>query len=332
MSILITGGAGYIGSHAARQLIDRSYSVVVLDNLSTGHRWAIPSSVPFYQGNISDSSLVAKIIREHQVDSVMHFAALTDVGQSVLDPELYEENNYIGSQKLIDTAASMGVRNFIFSSTAAVYGDPSELPVSEKTKPAPINPYGMTKLKTEDYLKKNHYNMRYLILRYFNVAGARLDGTLGQSTPRATHLIKVAAEAACGKRSLIKIFGTDYSTRDGTCIRDYIHVEDLCDAHILALEKLSGGLESQIFNLGYGQGYSVKEVISMMKKVSDVDFKVETAPRRIGDSVEIIANSTRAHQVLGWSPKYNSLEVICRTSYLWEKNLETFLQKMKTKD
>lgn len=328
MTILVTGAAGYIGSHTARQLVEAGYRVAVLDNLYSGHAWAAPREATFYEGDIADRELVARIIREHEIDAVIHFAGHIVVPESVADPLKYYQNNVVGSLNLIQTCVESGVGRFIFSSSAAVYGMPEIIPVDENAPMLPINPYGATKLITEWTLRdvahalagaKNEFS--YIALRYFNVAGAHLGGELGQTTPEATHLIKVACEAACGMRDGITVFGTDYPTPDGTCIRDYIHVEDLARAHLDALGYLEAGGESRQLNCGYGRGYSVREVIEAVKKASGVDFKVIEGDRRAGDPPELVADNRRIREVLNWTPRHDDLALICRTAYEWERKL-----------
>ena len=328
--VLVTGGAGYIGSHTARQLVDRGEKVIVLDNLYSGHRWAVPSEAVFVQGDMADQELTARIIREHGVQSVIHFAAHLVVEESAKIPGKYYRNNVLGTLNFAEVCHQEKVRHFIFSSTCAAYGTPEETPVRETAPTNPVSPYGRSKLTTEHVLWEleeaarlngSAHPMQHIILRYFNVAGARVGGGLGQATPGATQLIKVAAEVIVGKRPQLKVFGTDYPTPDGTCIRDYIHVDDLAYAHILALEYLRKGGSSQMLNCGYGKGYSVKEVIASMKRVSGVDFKVEESPRRAGDSVAIFADPTKIKATLGWEPKHEDLDLICKTSLDWEKHL-----------
>ncbi len=329
-TVLVTGGAGYIGSHTVRQLVDAGYPVVVLDNFYSGHRWAVPDAATLVEGDVSDRALVEQVLREHDVQSVVHFAAHIVVPESVADPLKYYRNNTVASCQLLSACASVGVQQFIFSSTAAVYGTPEQIPVDESAPTLPMSPYGSSKLATEwmlrDLLSSQQAvdaptgsGFRYVALRYFNVAGASLDGRLGQATPEATHLIKVSCEAACGKRDRVMVFGTDYPTPDGTGIRDYIHVEDLASAHVAALRHLEQGRPSQILNCGYGRGFSVREVIAMVKKVSGIDFAVADAPRRAGDVSALVADVTRIGQVLDWAPQYDDLELICRTAYEWEK-------------
>ena len=321
--ILITGGAGYIGSHTAFQLAEAGHDVVVLDNLYSGHEWAVPKQAEFYEGNISDRTLVQKIIQDHAICSVIHFAGYTVVPESMDNPAKYYDNNVFGSLNLIETCVHQGVRSFVFSSSAAVYGNPQKTPVNETMHPCPINPYGTTKLITEwtlrDLARAASSTFSFVAFRYFNVAGAHPGGLLGQATPEATHLIKVACQVACGSRPSLTIYGDDYATSDGTCIRDYIHVEDLAAAHLLALTYLDHGGTSQILNCGYGQGFSVREVIDCIKEVSGVDFEVTIGPRRAGDPPELIADNTKIKQVLGWNPRYNDLSTICKSAFMWEK-------------
>jgi UDP-glucose 4-epimerase len=323
VKILVTGGAGYIGSHTAFRLIEAGHSVVVLDNLYSGSESAIHEKALFVRGNISDSDLVSKTIRENSIQAVMHFAAHVEVPESVADPLKYYGNNTVGSQILIRTAYECGIRKFIFSSTAAIYGNTQTSLVTEDAVIAPLNPYGLSKWMTEQILRDLSAvtDFKYVALRYFNVAGARVDGRIGQSTPRATHLIKTAVEAATGKRPKMFIYGTDYPTPDGTGVRDYIYVEDLATAHILALNYLENNGSSDVFNCGYGRGFSVRQVIDMVKKVSGVDFQVVEGPRRAGDSASVVADSTKIRKKLGWKPAGDDLELICKTALAWEKSL-----------
>jgi UDP-glucose 4-epimerase len=323
VKILVTGGAGYIGSHTAFRLIEAGHQVVILDNLYSGSQSAVHESAKFVQGSIADSPLVTKIIKDHSIEAIVHFAAHIEVPESVSDPLKYYSNNTAGSLALIKAAFDCGVRKMIFSSTAAIYGNTETPLVSETAEIAPINPYGLSKWMTEQILRDlaATSQFKYVALRYFNVAGARADGKIGQSTPRATHLIKTAVEAATGKRSKMFIYGTDYPTPDGTGVRDYIYVEDLAQAHILALNHLEQGGESDVFNCGYGKGFSVRQVIDMVKKVSQVDFQVEEGPRRLGDSAMVVADSTKIRKKLAWAPEGDDLELICRTALNWEKKL-----------
>jgi UDP-glucose 4-epimerase len=323
MSILVTGGAGYIGSHMVYELADAGELVVVLDNLSTGFDWAVAKGVPLTVGDTSDQDLVAQVIREHNVDSIIHFAAWLVVPDSVRDPLGYYRNNTVNSRALIETAVKNGVRQFVFSSTCAVYGNPAQVPVTEDTLPAPISPYGWSKLMTEIMLRDagTAHDLRYVILRYFNVAGADPNCRTGQSTKNATQLIKVAVETALGLRSKLDIYGSDYRTPDGTCIRDYIHVSDLVRAHLAGLGYLRAGGASVTLNCGYGHGFSVREVIEVVKRVSGVDFKVEIAPRRSGDPAQIVAAADRARATLGWRPRYDDLATIIAHALAWEQKL-----------
>ena len=323
MSILVTGGAGYIGSHMVYELADAGERVVVLDNLSTGFEWAVAKDVPLIVGDTGDQNLVGQIIREHRVESIVHFAASAIVPDSVKDPLGYYKNNTVNSRALIETAIKDGVRQFIFSSTCAVYGSPAQVPVTEDTLPAPISPYGWSKLMTEVMLRDagTAHGLRYVTLRYFNVAGADPNCRTGQSTKNATHLIKVAVEAALGLRSKLDIYGSDYPTPDGTCIRDYIHVSDLVRAHSDALRYLRAGGASMTLNCGYGHGFSVREVVEVVKSVSGVDFKVDSAPRRPGDPAQIVAASDRTRAMLGWTPQYDDLATIIAHALAWEQRL-----------
>ncbi len=323
MAILVTGGAGYIGSHMAHELADAGDRVVALDNLSTGFDWAIPNGVPLIVGDSGDQKLVAQIIRERNIESIIHFAASAIVPDSVKDPLGYYKNNTVNSRALIETAVNNGVRQFIFSSTCVVYGNPARVPVTEETPPAPISPYGWSKLMTEIMLRDAAaaHDIRYVILRYFNVAGADPRCRTGQSTKNATHLIKVAVEAALGVRPKLEIYGIDYPTPDGTCIRDYIHVSDLVRAHSDALRYLRDGGVSVTLNCGSGHGFSVREVVEMVKRVSGVDFKVEIAPRRPGDPAQIVAACDRARTMLGWKPQYDDLASIIAHALSWERSL-----------
>jgi UDP-glucose 4-epimerase len=301
----------------------------VLDDFSTGHRWAIAPEAVVVAGDAGDQALVETLIEQHAVGAVVHFAGSIVVPESVRDPLKYYRNNAAASRNLIEACVKKGVERFVFSSTAAVYGIPDRQPVSESTPQRPINPYGTTKLITEWVLRDvvasqeqqgsvKDGSFRYVALRYFNVAGASLDGTLGQATPAATHLIKVACEAACGMRDKVTVFGTDYPTPDGTCIRDYIHVEDLARAHLDALAYLGAGGTSDTFNCGYGRGFSVRQVLQAVQKAAGVKLPIEDGPRRPGDPPELVAESSRIRNVLGWKPKHDDLEVICETAFRWE--------------
>ena len=323
MTILVTGGAGYIGSHMVYALLDAGERVVVLDNLSTGFDWAVAKDVPVIVGETGDQELVTKIIREHDVEAIIHFAASIVVPDSVRNPLGYYRNNTVNSRALIECAVNCGVRHFIFSSTAAVYGNPAEIPVREDAPTLPISPYGWSKLMTEIMLRDAGaaHGLKYLILRYFNVAGADPQCRTGQSTAGATHLIKVAVEAALGLRPKLEVFGTDYPTPDGTCIRDYIHVSDLVAAHCDALRALRAGAPSSTLNCGYGHGFSVREVIDAVKRVSGVDFKIEIAPRRPGDPARIVADSVQIRELLHWQPRHADLTTIVGHALAWEREL-----------
>ena len=324
MSVLVTGGAGYIGSHMVLELLDAGEDVVVIDNLSTGFRWAVDSRAALVVGDIAENDLVKETILSHNVNSIIHFAGSIVVPDSVADPLGYYLNNTAKSRGLIAAAVETGVKNFIFSSTAAVYGNPQENPVSESAALAPVSPYGSSKLMTEIMLSdvSRAHDFQFVALRYFNVAGADPRGRSGQSTPRATHLIKVACETALGKRAQLEIFGTDYPTPDGTCVRDYIHVSDLATAHSVALRHLRRGGASDIFNCGYSRGYSVFEVVAAVKSVSGVDFKVLLSPRRAGDPAAIVAQSAKIRERLGWRPEHDDLEQIVAQALNWERRVD----------
>ena len=321
-TVLVTGGAGYIGSHVVRQLGEAGRRVVVLDNLSKGHEAAVLHG-ELVVGDTGDPLVVDRILRDHQVDAVMHFAAHTVVPESVELPLKYYGNNTCSTRNLLECCERAGVRRFIFSSTAAVYGSPDCQPVAEDAPTAPINPYGTSKLMSEWMLRDLGAagQMDYVILRYFNVAGADPKARIGQSTPQATLLIKVACEAAVGKRPGLSVFGTDYDTPDGTGVRDYIHVEDLADAHIRALSHLEGGGRSATLNCGYGHGYSVRQVIDAVQKVGQLTLDVSEQPRRAGDPASLYADSSRLRALLGWSPRYDDLETIVAHALAWERHL-----------
>jgi UDP-glucose 4-epimerase len=323
-SVLVTGGAGYIGSHVVKQLGERTnHQITVIDNLSTGLKEAVLYGDLIVE-DLSNTLAVSEIFSERRFDAVLHFAASIIVPESVENPLKYYANNTINTIELIRCAVQHGVRNFIFSSTAAVYGIPEEVPVKETTPTQPINPYGMSKLMSEAVLTdtaRSNEALNYGILRYFNVAGASRDGKLGQNFPEATHLIKRAAQAAIGQVPYLEIYGTDYETPDGTGVRDYIHVEDLAAAHVSALEYLMNGNGSGVFNCGYGRGYSVREVIDAMKEVSGVDFPVREAPRRAGDPPTLIADNTKILGHLHWRLECDDLALICKTALAWEKKI-----------
>lgn len=325
MTVLVTGGAGYIGSHMVWELVDRGDDVVVIDRLSTGFEWAVAPEASLIVGDIGDTALVSKVIDEHKVDSIIHFAGSIVVPESVSDPLAYYDNNTVKSRGLIQTAVETGVKQFIFSSTAAVYGTAGLEPISEEAQLHPLSPYGRSKLMTEWMLADAAaaHDLRYTALRYFNVAGADRNGRTGQSTPGATHLIKVACETACGKRASMSVFGNDYRTPDGTCVRDYIHVSDLARAHALALDRLRDGGASLVANCGYGHGYSVLEVLDSVRRVYGSDFDVQMAGRRPGDADSVVANADLLRAELGWTPQFDDLDGICRDALSWERILAT---------
>jgi UDP-glucose 4-epimerase len=323
MAVLVTGGAGYIGSHMVLALCDAGEGVVVLDDLSTGVRENVDPRAHFVQGDVSDPLMVMRLIAEHRIRAVVHFAAKIVVPDSVADPLDYYLANTVKTRALLAAVTAAHVPHFVFSSTAAVYGDVSQEPVGEETPAVPVSPYGASKLMSEWMLRDSAaaYGLKYVALRYFNVAGADPKGRSGQSTPRATHLIKVACETASDKRNGMEVFGTDYPTRDGTCIRDYIHVSDLVAAHMDALRYLKNGGASQVLNCGYGTGYSVLEVIETVKRISGKDFAVALASARAGDPAAIVARTDRIRSVLGWQPQYDDLETIVRHALAWERKL-----------
>jgi len=320
----VTGGAGYIGSHAALALLDAGWPVVVIDNLVTGFDWAVPRGALFAKGDIADSALVARLIAEHRIGAIMHFAGSVVVPESVEDPLKYYENNTVKSRALIESAVKGGVAQFIFSSTAATYGIPASVPVREDAPTEPINPYGWSKLMTERMLKDSAvaYPVNYCALRYFNVAGADPKGRSGQSTKGATHLIKVAVEAATGKRGHVEIYGDDYDTPDGTGVRDYIHVTDLAAAHLDALERLIAvPAESLVMNCGYGRGFSVNEVLDCVDRVTNRAIVRRQMPRRAGDPPSLVADNARILATLPWRPARDDLDTIVADALAWERML-----------
>jgi len=323
MAILVTGGAGYIGSHMVLELLDAGEKVVVLDDLSTGFSWAVPKGAEFIRGDAGDPALILRLIAEHGIEAIAHFAAKIVVPESVADPLGYYLGNTAKSRNLIEAAIGGGVRQIIFSSTAAVYGNPRENPVGEDAILDPVSPYGRSKLMTEWMLQDagRAHGLRYVALRYFNVAGADPKGRSGQSTPRATHLIKAAVQTALGQRPFLEVYGTDYPTPDGSCLRDYIQVTDLARAHLVALDHLRRGGESLAVNCGYGRGFSVLEVVEVVKRVSSVDFEVKLSPRRLGDPAAIIAKADRIRAELGWAPQHEHLDEIVAQALAWEKRL-----------
>jgi UDP-glucose 4-epimerase len=323
MTVLVTGGAGYIGSHMVYALAAAGERVVVLDNLSTGFDWAIAPEATLVVGETGDQPLVDSVIKKHGIQSIIHFAASIVVPDSVADPLGYYKNNTANSRALLECAVRGGVQHFIFSSTAAVYGNPARVPVTEDDTLNPMSPYGSSKLMTEIMLRDTGiaHGLKHVILRYFNVAGADPQLRTGQSTKGATHLIKVAVETALGRRQKMDVFGTDYPTPDGTCVRDYIHVSDLVAAHLDSLRYLRGGGASATMNCGYGRGFSVLEVIDTVKRVSGTDFRVDLSPRRPGDPAQIVASSDRARALIGWKPAYDDLSTIVTHALGWERKL-----------
>jgi UDP-glucose 4-epimerase len=322
-TVMVTGGAGYIGSHTALELLDNGWTVVIVDNLSTGNLKLVPPQSIFYNADIGDSQTITDIIKKHHVMAIMHFAGSIIVPESVENPLKYYLNNTLNSYKLIEVAKQTNIKSFVFSSTAAVYGIPETESVSETSTLAPINPYGSSKLMTEQMLQDVHkaHGLHIGILRYFNVAGADKQGRSGQAMPNATHLIKVTCEVLTGKRPSIDIFGTDYPTPDGTCVRDYIHVTDLAKAHILVLNNLMNDAQSIIVNCGYGRGFSVREVLDTAEKVIGHSVTKIESPRRAGDPPALIADNTYLTSKLGWKPQHNDLYEIIHSAFNWEKNL-----------
>jgi UDP-glucose 4-epimerase len=323
MTVLVTGGAGYIGSHMVYALVAAGERVVVLDNLTTGFDWAVAPEVPLIVGETGDQALVANLIKQHGIEAIIHFAASIVVPDSVADPLGYYKNNTVNSRALIESAVKGGVKHFIFSSTAAVYGNPARVPVTEDDALNPMSPYGSSKLMSEIMLRDagTAHGLKHVILRYFNVAGADPQLRTGQSTKGATHLIKVAVETALGRRAKMDVFGTDYPTPDGTCVRDYIHVSDLTQAHLDALRHLRAGGDSATLNCGYGRGFSVFDVIDTVKQVSGADFRVDLGARRPGDPAQIVASSDRARALIGWKPAHDDLPTIVEHALGWERKL-----------
>lgn len=326
MTVMVTGGAGYIGSHMVWELLDNDEEVIVVDNLVTGFKWSIPDAVTFVNADVGNQEMMEHVLREHNVDSIVHFAGSVVVPESLEDPLKYYQNNTGNSRNLVAAAVKVGIKRFIFSSTAAVYGEPLTTgPIAENAILNPMSPYGTSKLMTELMIRDTAlaHDLNYVILRYFNVAGCDLKGRTGQSTAGATHLIKVACEAAAGKRPMMKVFGTDYDTEDGSCIRDFIHVNDLVNAHYVALNFLRKGGQKFTANCGYSRGYSVFDVINAVKRVSGNDFRVVKTDRRAGDIPALTANSHRLQSRLEWKPKHNDLDLIVSSALEWEKKLLT---------
>jgi len=324
MRVLVTGGAGYIGSHVVKALGENGYEVAVYDNLSTGNRWAVLFG-ELFEGDLADKELLKTVIKSFKPDAVMHFAAFIQVDESVREPLKYYRNNTINTINLLETLVEEGINKFIFSSTAATYGIPETMPVTEDTPQKPINPYGASKLAVEGVLRDLAVanKMQYVALRYFNVAGADGKCRIGQAYKYATHLITRALKTAKGEFEKLTIFGTDYPTKDGTCIRDYIHVDDLADAHLIALEYLLKGGKSDVFNCGYGHGFSVKEVVEEVKKVTGINFKVVEGERREGDPPILVADNKKIKEKLLWQPKFDDLDYIIKTAWEWEKKLSS---------
>ncbi len=322
-TVLVTGGAGYIGSHALLALRSAGANLVVLDDLSTGNTWAVPEGVPLVVGDVGDPDLVAATLSDNGVDAVMHFAGSIVVPESVSDPLKYYHNNTANSRTLIEVCVRSGVRNFLFSSTAAVYGMPEIIPIEEDAVKQPINPYGASKLMTEKMLAdtSHAHDFRFAVLRYFNVAGADPQGRIGQTSKESTHLIKIAAETVVGLREKMSIYGDDYETHDGTCIRDYIHVADLADAHAQVLAHLMGSNQNLTVNCGYGRGYSVREVLDAVERVTGEKLNYDIAPRRAGDPPELISSNQRIRDLVGWKPSYDDLDTIVRSAIDWERGL-----------
>ena len=323
MTVLVTGGAGYIGSHTVRALTDAGESVVVIDNLSTGFSQFVPEGVALFIGDAADENLVEGVISAHQVETIIHFAGSVVVPDSMRDPLAYYRNNTMTTRSLLNAAVKCGVNRFVFSSTAAVYGNPDHVPVPEHAPTRPLSPYGSSKLMTEIMLHDvaAAHGMNYVVLRYFNVAGADPQARIGLATVGATHLMKIAVEAATGQRAKIDVFGTDYPTPDGSCIRDFVHVTDLAQAHRAALSYLRGGGTSMTLNCGYGHGYSVKETIEAVRRISGRNFAVQYAPRRPGDVMTMIADTTLIRWTLNWTPQYDDLEAIAAHALKWEEKL-----------
>ena len=322
MNVMVAGGAGYIGSHAVKGLIEGGHRVVAVDNLYRGHGEAVDRRATFHEINLADTQALTDVLGEHAIDCVMHFAALAYVGESVTDPLAYYDNNTAGTISLLKAMKATGVNRLVFSSTCATYGEPESTPIVETMRQEPVSPYGWSKWCVErvlrDYAAANR-DFSFVALRYFNVAGCAADGSLGEDHDPETHLIPVLLLAALGKREKVTVFGTDYPTPDGTCIRDYIHVDDLCAAHIVAMKALEPG-DMRFYNLGIGRGYSVKEVIESAQRVTDVDFPVEYGPRRPGDPAILFANAEKIRQELGWSARYTEIDPIVSTAWNWFKN------------
>jgi len=321
MNVLVCGGAGYIGSHMVTYLLENKHNVVILDSLETGHKESLLGG-KLYIGNLKDTAILNKVFTENKIDAVIDFAAYSLVGESVENPLKYFDNNIGSTVNLLTAMKNNNVKYIVFSSTAATYGEPESIPILEEDKTFPTNPYGESKLAVEKILKwcDKAYGIKYTALRYFNACGAHVNGKIGEDHRPESHLIPIILQVALGKREKIMIFGDDYDTKDGSCVRDYVHVSDLASAHLLALQRLQGGGDSKIYNLGNGKGFSVKEVIDVARKVTGINIKAEIAPRRAGDPATLIASSQKAMKELGWKPKYNSLNTIIETAWEWHKN------------
>lgn len=321
MSVLVCGGAGYIGSHNVHALLDRGESVVVIDNLQTGHREAVPAAATFVEGDIRNPAALDAIFREHSIDAVLHFAANSLVGESMTVPLKYFDNNVHGMQILLEAMVRHGVNAIVFSSTAAVYGEPSVVPITEDAPTSPTNPYGESKLIMEKMMRwvRQAHGTRFVSLRYFNVAGAREDGSIGEAHNPETHLVPIMLQVPLGQRDSLTIYGDDYSTPDGTCIRDYIHVLDLADAHLLALDHLRSGGEGGIFNLGNGQGFSVREMLDAARRVTGHAIPITMGARRAGDPARLVAAADKAREVLGWTPRFMDIEQVIKSAWNWHE-------------
>jgi len=322
MAIAVLGGAGYIGSHTVYELVDRGFDVIVIDNLQTGHREAVHEKARFYEGDIRDSVFLDEVFQKEKIEAVIHFAANSLVGESMTNPLKYYDNNVYGTKVLLESMVKNGINKIVFSSTAAVYGEPERIPILESDRTMPTNTYGETKLAMEKMFRwvDVAHGIKYVSLRYFNACGAHISGKIGEAHSPETHLIPLVLQVPLGKRECIKIFGEDYDTKDGTCIRDYIHVTDLADAHILAVKYLMDGNESNVFNLGNGIGFTVKEVIEASEKVVGKEIKAQMDERRPGDPAQLVASSEKAKTVLGWKPKFHELNKIVETAWNWHKN------------
>lgn len=321
MRILVLGGAGYIGSHTVSELVDAGEEVIIIDNLETGHLEAVHSAAKFYQGDIRDREFIDRVLEQENIDAVIHFAANSLVGESMTNPLKYYDNNIYGTKVLLESMVEHGVENIVFSSTAATYGEPESIPILETDRTEPTNPYGETKLSMERMMKWTGaaHGLRYVALRYFNACGACANGAIGEDHQPETHLIPLILQVPNGKRKAISIYGDDYETKDGTCVRDYIHVTDLAQAHILAVKHLLKGNESDVFNLGNGVGFTVKEVIETARRVTGHPIPTQVTPRRGGDPAKLIASSDKAKKILGWKPEHADLEEIIESAWKWHK-------------